>query len=156
AFFLALHNVQFGARYTDKSKERNRGERNIKWSGEGDESWAGERTLADSELEWVTDIVLSGKYEARDLAWKQVTNDYARDTFRYPGFSTPFDEGEYYRVDEEATALYAMADFNFDLGRFPIFINAGARYVDTSVVSFGYHPIQNPDGTPGFTEDPVS
>jgi TonB-dependent receptor len=49
-----------------------------------------------------------------------------------------------------------MADFNFDLGRIPVFINAGARYVDTSVVSFGYHPIQNPDGTPGFTEDPVS
>ncbi len=156
AFFPALHHVQFGARYTDKSKERNRGELDIKGPGAGDESWAGERTLADSELEWVSDIVPGGEYEARDLAWKQVSNDYARDTFRYAGFATPFDEGEFYRVDEEATALYAMADFDFDLGRFPIFINAGARYVDTSVMSFGYHPIQNPDGTPGFTEDPVS
>lgn len=156
AFFPALQSVQFGARHTDKSKERNRGQLNIHGPGPGDTSWANNRTLADSELRSVTDIVPGGRYRARDLDWAQIANDYGRATFRYPGFSTPFQEGEYYRVDEEVTSLYAMADFNFDLGRVPVFVNAGVRYVDTSVTSFGYHPIQNPDGTPGFTEEPVS
>lgn len=156
AFLPALRSVQFGARHTDKSKERNRGERNIHGPGAGDTSWANSRTLADSELRSVTDIVPGGGYEARDLEWAMVSNDYARATFRYPGFSTPFTEGEFYRVDEEATAFYAMADFDFDIGRVPVSVNAGARYVDTSVISFGYHPIQNADGTSGFTDDPVS
>jgi len=156
AFLPALRQVQFGARYTDKSKERERGQLNIHGPGAGDRSWAGSRTLADSQLQSVTDIVPGGRYRARDLDWAQVSNDYARANFRYPGFATPFEEGEYYRVDEETTALYAMADFEFDLGRVPVSLNAGARYVDTSVVSYGYHPVQNPDGTPGFTDDPVS
>lgn len=155
-FLPALEAVQFGARYTDKSKERNRGQLNIHGPAAGDSSWANVRTLADSELRPVTDLVPGGRYRARDLEWSQAGNDYARDTFRYPGFYTPFQEGEYYRVDEEATALYAMADLAFDIGRVPVSINGGLRYVDTSVTSFGYHPIQNPDGTPGFTDEPVS
>ncbi len=155
-FFPALHAVQFGARHTDKSKERQRGALNIHGPGPGDTSWANTRTLADSELQSVDGLVPGGRYRARNLDWAQISNDYARGTFRYAGFVTPFQEGEYYRVDEEATSLYAMADFAFDLGAVPVSLNAGVRYVDTSVVSFGYHPIQNPDGTPGFTEDPVS
>ncbi|MDH5832368.1 TonB-dependent receptor [Luteimonas kalidii] len=156
AFLPALHAIQFGARYTDKSKERERGVLNIHGPGPGDTSWAGVRTLADSELRAIGSLVPGGHYRARELDWAQASNDYARATFRYPGFATPFQEGEYYRVDEEATSVYAMADFAFDLGPVPVSLNAGLRYVDTSVVSFGYHPIQNPDGTPGFTEDPVS
>lgn len=155
-FLPALEAVQFGARYTDKSKERNRGELNVHGPAAGDSSWANVRTLADSELHPVTDLVPGGRYRARDLVWAQAGNDYARDTFRYPGFYTPFQEGEYYRVDEEATALYAMADLTFDIGLVPLSVNGGLRYVDTSVTSFGYHPVQNPDGTPGFTDDPVS
>lgn len=155
-FFPALEAVQFGARYTDKSKERNRGQLNIQGPAADDSSWANVRTLADSVLTPVTDLVPGGRYEARDLEWAQVGNDYARETFRYPGFYTPFQEGEYYRVDEEATALYVMADLAFDIGRVPVSLNGGLRYVDTSVTSFGYHPIQNPDGSSGFTEEPVS
>lgn len=156
SFLPALHAVQFGARYTDKSKERQRGQLNIHGPAAGDRSWANVRTLGDSELRPVTDIVPGGRYRARDLEWSQISNEYARQTFRYPGFQTPFQEGEYYRVDEETTALYAMADFGFDLGQVPVTLNAGLRYVDTSVTSFGYHPVQNPDGSQGFTEDPVS
>ncbi|MGY1410968.1 MULTISPECIES: TonB-dependent receptor [unclassified Luteimonas] len=156
AFLPALRQVQFGTRYTDKSKQRQYGQRNIHGPADGDSSWANVRTLADSVLRPVADIVPGGRYRARDLAWSQVANDDARATFRYPGFDTPFADGEYYRVDEEVASLYAMADFAFDLGQVPVTLNAGARYVDTSVLSFGYHPVQNPDGTPGFTDDPVS
>ncbi|WP_206860493.1 TonB-dependent receptor [Lysobacter changpingensis] len=156
AFAPALRSVQFGARYTDKSKERSYGELKITGPEAGSTEWVNTRTLADSPLQWIGDIVPGGGYSVKDLAWQQVSNEYARDTFRYAGFSTPFDDGQYYRVDEEVTALYAMADFAFDIGHVPVNINAGARYVDTSVLSFGYHPVQNADGSTGYTDTPVS
>ena len=55
-FLPALEAVQFGARYTDKSKERNRGQLNIHGPAAGDSSWANVRPLADSELRPVTDL----------------------------------------------------------------------------------------------------
>ena len=155
-FLPALRSVQFGGRYTDRSKERRYGELKITGPGPGDTSWVNTRTLADSPLQWIGDIVPGGAYSVKDLDWQQVSNDFARGYFRYPGFSTPFDDAQYYRVDEEVTALYAMANLDFTLGRVPVTVNAGARYVDTQVVSFGYHPVQNPDGSTGYTDTPVS
>jgi TonB-dependent receptor len=156
AFLPALRSVQFGARYTDKSKERDYGELKITGPTAGNTSWVNTRTLADSPLEWISDIVPGGAYSMKGLDWQQVSNEYARGFFRYPGFGTPFDDGQYYRVDEEVASLYAMADLAFDVGSVPVSVNAGARYVDTSVLSFGYHPIQNADGTTGYTDTPVS
>lgn len=156
AFLPALRNVQFGARYTDKSKEREYGELKITGPSAGDTSWVNTRTLADSPLQWIGDIVPGGAYGMKGLRWQQVSNDYARGFFRYPGFSTPFDDGQYYRVDEDVASLYAMADLGFNLGQVPVSVNAGARYVDTSVMSSGYHQIQNPDGSTGYTDAPVS
>ena len=46
----ALSSVQFGVRYTDKSKERNYGETKIQGPSAGDSSWVNTRTLQDSEL----------------------------------------------------------------------------------------------------------
>jgi iron complex outermembrane receptor protein len=155
-FLPALRSVQFGGRYTDRSKERRYGELKITGPGPGDTSWVNTRTLADSPLQWIGDIVPGGTYSVKDLDWQQVSNDFARGYFRYPGFSTPFDDAQYYRVDEEVAALYAMANLDFTVGRVPVTVNAGARYVDTQVVSFGYHPVQNPDGSTGYTDTPVS
>lgn len=151
-----LRSVQFGARHTDKTKEREYGELKIGGPSAGNNSWVNTRTLADSQLRPIGQIVPGGAYTARDLDWQMVSNAYARDTFRYAGFSTPFDDAQYYRVDEAATALYAMADLQFDLGPVPVTVNGGVRYVDTSVTSFGYHPVQNPDGSTGYTDTPVS
>ena len=156
AFLPALRDVQFGARYTDKSKEREYGEAKIGGPAAGDNRWVNTRTLADSRLRPIADIVPGGAYSARDLDWQMISNAYARDTFRYAGFFTPFDDAQYYRVDETTTALYAMTNFGFDLGRVPVTLNAGARYIDTSVTSFGYHPVQNPDGSTGYTDAPIS
>lgn len=156
AFLPALRDVQFGARYTDKSKEREYGEAKIGGPSAGDNRWVNTRTLADSQLRPIADIVPGGAYSARDLDWQMISNAYARDTFRYAGFSTPYDDAQYYRVDETTTALYAMTSVGFDLGRVPVTLNAGARYIDTSVTSFGYHPVQNPDGSTGYTDAPIS
>ncbi|HEY0923877.1 TonB-dependent receptor [Rheinheimera pacifica] len=156
SFMPALSSVQFGVRYTDKSKERQFGGAKIQGPAAGDASWVNSRTLADSELQWVTDIVPGGAYKAKDLNWMQVANDYARNTFRYAGFSTPFNEGDYYRVDEEVISLYAMANLDFDLAGLPVTLNAGVRAVDTSVLSFGYHQVQNEDGSNGYTDTPIS
>ncbi|WP_300578503.1 TonB-dependent receptor [Phenylobacterium sp.] len=156
AAFPALSSIQVGARYTDKSKERQYGSLNIQGPGPGDASWVNKRTLADSVLTPIADLVPGGDYSARDLTWSQISNAYARDTFRYAGFVTPFDDGQYYEVTEETLSLYAMADFDFEIARVPVFVNGGARYVDTTVQSSGFHQIQNPNGTTGYTPDPVS
>jgi len=156
AAFPALRSVQFGARYTDKSKQRQYGEAKIYGPTAGDTSWVNTRRLADSPLQSIGAIVPGGGYSIKDLDWMQVSNAYARGAFRYPGFTTPFDDGQYYQVDEDVASVYAMADFGFDIGRVPVSINTGVRYVDTSVTSSGFHPIQNADGSTGYTEDPVS
>ncbi|MBU1385968.1 MAG: TonB-dependent receptor [Alphaproteobacteria bacterium] len=154
--FPALTSVQVGARYTDRTKERQYGELKIQGPGPGDSSWVNTRTLADSELTPIADLVPGGAYSARDLTWSQVSNEYARQTFRYDGFSTPFNPGQYYEVSEEVLSLYAMADFNFDIGPVPVAVNGGARYVDTSITSSGYHQVQTPTGGTTYTPEPVS
>lgn len=156
AFLPALRRLQFGARYTDKSKQRQYGELKITGPRAGDSSWVNRRTLADNPLQWIGDIVPGGDYSIDGRNWQQMSNADARGAFRYPGFHTPFEPGQYYRVDEQVASLYAMTDFAFDIGAVPVTVNAGARYVDTSVTSFGYHPIQRPDGSTGYTDTPVS
>lgn len=155
-FFPALTSVQVGARYTDKAKERQYGAKNIQGPSEGSTEWLNRRTLADSPLTPIGDLVPGGAYSVRDISWSQVSNDYARRTFRYDGFFTPFDPGQYYEVSEQVTSLYAMADLDFDIGPVPVAVNGGARYVDTAITSSGFHQIQNPDGSTGFTPEPVS
>ena len=152
----ALSSIEFGARYTDKSKEREYGALKIQGPKAGDASWVNKRTMADSTLALVTDIMSGGAYRPKNLNWLQVSNSYARDFFRYDGFFTPFQPDQYYRVDEEVTALYAMTNFDLTLAGFDAKLNAGVRAVDTSVLSFGYHPIQKADGSTGYTDTPVS
>ena len=158
-FFPALAKVQFGARFTDKTKERDQGTNQVKGPTEGDSSWSGVRTLQDSELTSIDDLVPGGEY-LPDLSysptWSQVSNEYARSEFRYAGFHVDFEPDQYYQVEEEVTSLYAMADFEFDIANLPTQINIGARYVDTSVLSFGYHQVQNQDGSTGYTSEPIS
>jgi len=156
AFFPALRSLQFGGRYTDRSKRRQYGELKITGPSAGSAAWVNKRTMADSPLQSIADLVPGGGYSFKDLDWQQVSNDYARRTFRYDGFYTPYDDGQYYRVDEAVTALYVMADLGFDIGAVPFTVNAGTRYVDTSVTSYGFHPIQNADGSTGYTDDAVS
>lgn len=156
AFLPALHTVKFGARYTDRSKERQYGEAKITGPTAGSAAWVNTRTLADSPLQSISDIVPGGSYSHKGLDWQQVSNEYARGAFRYDGFYTPFDPGQFYQVDEKVMSFYAMTDFAFDIGSVPFTVNAGARYVDTKVDSFGFHPIQRPDGSTGYTDTPVS
>lgn len=154
--FEALKRFNFGARYTNKTNERHYGEEKIQGPTRGDSSYVNTRTLADSPLENVTDIVGGKPYQARDLDWRQISNDYARDFFRPDGFVTPFDDGQYYKVKESTIAAWAMADFEFDVASVPVFVNAGGRYLRTSVHSEGFHQVQNPDGSTGYTDEPVS
>lgn len=154
-----LTSIQLGLRYTDKSKERNKGDVRVQGPTAGDSSYKGVRTLQDSELTTISDLVPGGDYTAdpgRNLNWSQVSNGYARDFFRYDGFNVPFQESEYYRVDEEALALYAMADFEFTIGGLKSDFNLGLRYIDTDIKSFGYHQVQNADGSTGYTTAPIS
>lgn len=155
-FFPALKTIQVGARYTDKSKERRYGALNIQGPGPGSTAWLNTRTMADSPLTPIGDLVPGGDYTVRDITWSQISNDYARKTFRYAGFTTPFTPGDYYKVDEKVTSVYAMADLGFDVGPVPVAVNGGVRYVDTSITSSGYHQVQTSTGGTTYTPAPVS
>ncbi len=151
-----LKRFNFGGRYTNKTNEREYGEEKIQGPTRGSSAYVNTRTLADSPLENVTDIVGGKSYQARDLDWAQVSNDYARSFFRPAGFVTPFDDGQYYKVQEETWAAYAMVDFEFDIASVPLFFNAGGRYLRTTVTSEGFHQVQNSDGSTGLTPAPIS
>lgn len=158
-FFPALASVQFGVRYTDKSKVRKFGNDRVKGPSEGDSSWGGNRSLLDSDLTEISDILPGGDYLSQtnsDLSWSQVSNSYARAEFRYDGFKVNFEEEEFYRVDEETVSLYGMADFEFEIASLPVYLNTGVRIVDTSILSFGYHQVQDQNGSTGYTDAPVS
>jgi len=150
-----LKRFNFGGRYTSKTNERQYGEEKIQGPTRGSTAYVNTRTLADSPLEDVTDIVGGKEYQARDLSWAQISNDYARDFFRPAGFVTPFADANYAKVKEETIAGYAMVDLEFDVP-VPVFVNLGGRYLRTTVHSEGFHQIQNPDGTTGLTPAPVS
>jgi len=158
-FFPALSKVQFGARYTDKSKQHNYGSNRVTGSSAGDSSWVGTRTLADSEIHDISDLVSGGEYLS-DVSskqdWSQISNNYARNELRYDGFAVDFAPDEFYEVSEKTTAIYAMADFVFDIGTLPATLNAGVRYIDTDVNSSGYHQVQSDDGSTGYTPAPIS
>ena len=158
-FFPVLSKVQFGARYTDKSKQRDYGTNRVTGPSAGDSSWVGTRTLADSQLSSISDLVNGGEYLSEVSSkqdWSQISNSYARDQLRYTGFAVDFEPDQYYQVEEKTTAIYAMADFAFDIGDMPATLNTGVRYIETDVNSSGYHQVQNDDGSTDYTSAPVS
>jgi len=159
AYLPALSSIQFGARYTDKSKERNYGSNRVTGPTAGDSSWVGTRTLADSQLTSISELVSGGEYlpeVSSKVDWSQVSNSYARNELRYDGFTVDFEPDQFYQVKEKTSAIYAMADFSFHIGKMPATLNAGVRYIDTEVISSGYHQIQGSDGTTSYTSAPIS
>lgn len=152
----ALFDIRFGVRYSDKSKQRNFGDTLVGGPSAGDASWTNTRLMTESDLAFITDIVPGSGYKPNDINWMQPSNAYARNFFRYPGFGVDFQPGEFYQVDEEVVSAYLMANFSFDVAQVPVAVNAGVRAVDTSVESFGFHQIQNEDGSTGYTDEPVS
>lgn len=155
-FLPALSSVDLGMRYTNTAKERTYGEEKIQGPTRGSTAWLNVRTLADSELVKASDIVGGGAYSVRDISWAQIPNDYARATFRPAGFTTPFQPDGYYKVQEEIYSIYGMVNFDFHVASVPVSVNAGGRYIDTNVVSAGYHQVQNANGSTGYTSAPIS
>lgn len=74
AFLPALQTLSFGARYTDQTKERNYGQLNITGPAAGNSSWVNTRTLADSPLQSIADLVPGGGYSIKDQDWMQASN----------------------------------------------------------------------------------
>ncbi len=157
AFAPALRSVQFGARYTDKSKERQYGELKITGPTAGSTAWVNTRTLADSPLQSIGDIVPGWRLQPEGTGLDAgIQRLRARRVPLCRASSRRSTTASITASMRTSPALYAMTDFAFDIGRVPVSVNAGARYVDTSVNSFGYHPVQNPDGSTGYTDTPVS
>ena len=153
-----LSRLQFGFRYTDTSKQHQGGELRISETTKPTQTTS-PRTMADSQLTLISDLVPGGDFsldDGRQLSWQQVGNAYAREIFRPNNLNIPYDEPQYYRVDEEVLALYAMLDISFKTDKRTHNLNIGVRYIDTNILSFGYHQIQHIDGSEGFTSQPIS
>ena len=150
-----LKRVNVGGRYTNKSNQRQYGEERIQGPTRGSTAYVNVLKLGDSPLTNVIDIVGGKDYQARDLSWSQISNEYARDFFRPDGFVTPFADANYAKVKEETIAGYAMADFEFEVA-VPVFVNVGGRYLRTTIHSEGFHQVQNPNGSTGLTPAPIS
>ncbi|WP_235209828.1 TonB-dependent receptor [Sphingobium sp. Ant17] len=148
-----LKRVNVGGRYTNKSNQRQYGEERIQGPTRGSTAYVNVLKLGDSPLTNVIDIVGGKDYQARDLSWSQISNEYARDFFRPDGFVTPFADANYAKVKEETIAGYAMADFEFEVA-VPVFVNVGGRYLRTTIHSEGFHQVQNPNGSTGLTPRP--
>ena len=152
-----LNRFHFGFRYTDTSKEHNGGE--VRFTAPATVDDSNQRSLIDSELTNIADLVPGGNFSLKDgrhLMWQQVSNAYARQTFRPENLQIPLEEQQYYRVDEEVLALYTMLDFIYTTGERVHTFNTGIRYIDTNILSFGYHQIQHADGSDGFSSRPIS
>ncbi|MGK0305785.1 MAG: iron complex outermembrane receptor protein [Gammaproteobacteria bacterium] len=149
----SLSRVQFGARYSAKSMNYNHGWTEVQgttvYPGEAgrqytSDEWVG-APLPEAETVSVNDLIpgtdymeqISGKFPG----WNVIPNAWARDQYYVDGLQENFFSSDHYQVDEDVLGVYAMADFTFDLGAFPIDVNTGVRYVATSQTSFGYQKI---------------
>ena len=162
ANFPALASVQFGTRYSDKSMDHNHGWTEVQGEtviqGEGgrqstSNEWVG-TPLPAEHLQSVNDVIpgpdylseVPGKFDA----WMVIPNAWAREKYYVDGLQPNFFYNDFYQVEEDVFSLYAMADFEFDIGNMPVQLNIGARNVETGQTSYGY---QNVDGA--WSERPV-
>ncbi|MDC8829360.1 TonB-dependent receptor [Alteromonas gilva] len=158
----SLTTIQFGTRYSEKSMDYDHGWTEVKgetvYQGEGgrqytSEEWVGTPLPVD-QIVSVNTLIPGGDY-MQDMpgkfdAWMAVPNAWAREQYYVDGLTPNYFFNDHFRVDEDVLALYAMADFDFDIGRFPAALNVGGRYIRTEQQSYGY---QNVDGE--WSTEPV-
>ncbi len=144
-FFPALKTIQVGARYTDKSKERQYGALNIQGPSKGSTAWLNTRTMADSPLTLIGDLVPGGSTaSATSPGARSPTTTRARPSAT-PASSRRTRLDNYYKVDETVTSLYAMADLGFDVGTVPVVVNGGVRTWTPRSPRRATTEIQDPD-----------
>ncbi|WP_340677579.1 TonB-dependent receptor [Paraglaciecola sp.] len=151
----ALAKIKFGSRYSEKSMTYDHGWTEIKgdtvYQDEGGRQhtsteWVGTPLPADQAVS-VNDLIPGTDYMSqipgKFNAWQVIPNAWARENYNVDKVSPNYFFNDHYQVDEDVLAVYAMSDFSFEVGSFPVDINAGIRYISTSQTSFGY---QNVDG----------
>jgi iron complex outermembrane receptor protein len=151
----ALAKIKFGSRYSEKSMTYDHGWTEIKgdtvYQDEGGRhhtstEWVGTPLPADQAVS-VNELIPGADYMSqipgKFNAWQVIPNAWARENYNVDKVSPNYFFNDHYQVDEDVLAVYAMSDFSFEVGAFPVDINAGVRYVSTSQTSFGY---QNVDG----------
>jgi iron complex outermembrane recepter protein len=151
--FPALQSVQFGTRYSEKSMTHDHGWTEVKGEtvipGEAgrqstSEEWSGDPIPAEFSVP-VSDVIPGGDFMS-DMPgkfdnWQVIPNAWARDKYYIDGLKPNYFHSDHYQVDEDVTALYAMADFEFGIAGLPARLNVGVRGVSTSQSSFGFQQV---------------
>jgi iron complex outermembrane recepter protein len=160
-----LSSVQFGVRYSEKSVENEYGYTRVKGdtlteNPDGTISTSEEyvnqpMSLVGAQL--LSDILPGGGYQGDGVKdWLAGSVDAALAYYIPSSRRVPvqFRPNSYYQVDEDVLSLYAMGDFDFDIGALPSQLNIGVRYVTTDQSSYGYK--EETDAPPtrvGFSTD---
>lgn len=163
--FPALKSIQFGSRYSAKSVTSE-----YSWTRvQGATLTEAEDGTVTSSDEYVgqpittvstallSDVLPGGGYRGVGISdWVAGSIEDGLASYYPTGdFPLQFRPQSYYKVDEDVLSLYAMADFDFDIGNMPALLNMGMRYVNTKQRSFGYQQIDGvwSDGPVEFEAD---
>lgn len=130
----AIESIKFGAKYTDRSREYNR--RDIR-----DSSNAGQFFDGDNIESFPDSAAFSESSAIFPRTWL-VPSQNLHDGFpNAQMLASPLTSGDRrnsYKVEEEITGVYAMADFSTELGDVPVSGNFGVRWVQTQQTPSGY------------------
>lgn len=158
----ALASVQFGSRYSQKSMQHDHGWTEVQgetvYQGEGGRQytsteWVGQ-PLPAGQVVSVNDLIPGKNYmsqiDGKFDSWVVIPNAWAREQYYVAGLKPNYFYNDHYQVDEDVLALYAMADFSFDIASLPVELNVGLRHINTKQKSYGF---QNIDGV--WSDSPV-
>lgn len=124
--------LQFGTRFSRNKTQSNTGSALFDWP----ESEAS-RSLADSPIFSISDLLPGGAFSLKAVDWMQVSNTEIAQIFRPHGLRLPYDNDAFYQVEEQVLSTYLMANWMSEWALMPYRVNLGVRHYDTSTTSSG-------------------
>ena len=124
--------LQFGTRLSRSNTQSNTGSILMDWPQSG-----ATRSLADSSISAISELLPGGAFSLKDVDWMQVSNARITQIFRPRGLRLPYDNDAYYQVEEQVLSTYLMANWMSELALMPYRVNIGMRHYDTSTTSSG-------------------
>jgi len=137
-------NIQVGAKYFDRNKDRSQTIGNTPFSKDSD---GNKVYLNDVGQDFPIDNFFDGVLDNAHPGWMVPNFDTTYSAYLPNGFDGPQDLINTYTVETEATALYV--EFNYSAFDDKLIGDFGVRYVDTQASSVGHQGMNFPANTGG-------
>ncbi|QBY03570.1 TonB-dependent receptor [Thalassotalea sp. HSM 43] len=142
--FGAIHSIQLGAKYFERSKDRSQTIGNTPFTKDSDGNFV---YLNDVGQDFPINDFFDGVLDNALEGWMVPDFDYVYNTYLPNGFDGPSDLINTYTIDTEATAVYI--EFNYSAFDGKLIGDFGVRYVDTTSSSKGHQGANFPAATGG-------